>query len=150
MSRDGEDVNDTIGIIEGERITGSIVLSFEGVNIRSGMGGVAARVEGLGPDVTAEEMWVTVRCCDVLAAESEGVVGLRLGWGTWWLRWEGGIIGEGGKISSAVCVVISSERNDGDGEGALADKKESRRRTLGGSEVAAERGVASATGTLWV
>ena len=79
MSRDGEDVNDTIGIIEGEIITGSIVLSSKGVNIRSGMGGVAARVEGPGSEVTAEEMWVTVRCCDVLAAESEGVVGLGLG-----------------------------------------------------------------------
>ena len=73
----GEDGNDAIGIMEGERRTASIVLASEGVHISSGMDVVAARVEGSGSDVTTEEMagWRV----EGLAAESEGAVELGLG-----------------------------------------------------------------------
>jgi len=81
----GEDGNDTIGIMEGERRTASIVLASivltsKGVHISSGMDVVATRVEGSGSDVTEEEMagWRVVGGTDVLAAELEGVVELGL------------------------------------------------------------------------
>ena len=62
VSGGGEGRNDTIGIIDGEETTASIVpaSSSEGVNTSSGMGGEATGVEESGSDVTGEEMWRTV------------------------------------------------------------------------------------------
>jgi len=58
LSGGGERGNDTIGIVDGEENTASIVpaSSSEGVNTSSGMGGEATGVEGSGSDVTGEEM----------------------------------------------------------------------------------------------
>jgi hypothetical protein len=62
VSGGGEDGNDTIGIIDGEENTASIVpaSSSEGVNTSSGMAGEATGVEGSGADLTGEEMWRAV------------------------------------------------------------------------------------------
>jgi len=80
VSGGGEGINDTIGIIDGEKNIASIVpaSSSEGVNITSGIGEEATGVEGSGSGVTGEGMWRAVARADVIAAESEGVVGLRL------------------------------------------------------------------------
>jgi len=71
----------------------------------------------------------------VTAAEWEGVVGLRLCRDTGRLRETDENLGEGGKKTSAGCVVVSFERNDGVGERALGVTK----------EVVGERGVGPAT-----
>ena len=62
VSGGGEGGNTTIGIIDGEENTASIVpaSSSEGVNTSSGMGEEATGVEGSGSDVNGEEMWRAV------------------------------------------------------------------------------------------
>jgi len=63
VSGGGEGRNGTIGIIDREENTASVVpvTSSEGmVNTSSGMGGEATGVEGSGSDVTGEEMWRAV------------------------------------------------------------------------------------------